>query len=171
MQRANSLEKALMLGKTEVRRRRGQQRTRWLYGITNNGQEFEQAPGNGEGQGSLVCCSSWGHSVRQDWVTEQQLLHARLSRPSLSLGVCSNSCPLSRWYHPIISSFVIPFSWLQSFPASGSFRMSWLFESGSQNIGASASASGTPMTIQGWFPLGLTALISLQSKGFSRVRL
>ena len=50
-----------MLGKTDVRRRRGQQRTRWLYGITNNGQEFEQAPGNGEGQGSLACCSPWGH--------------------------------------------------------------------------------------------------------------
>ena len=60
MQRANSLEKALMLEKTEVRRRRGQQRTRRLYGITDNGQEFGQAPGNGEGQGSLVCCSPLG---------------------------------------------------------------------------------------------------------------
>ena len=98
------------------------------------------------------------------------LQHARLSCPSLSPGVCSNSCPLNRWYHPTISSFVIPFSsCLQSFPASGSFLMSWLFESGGQNIGASASASVLPVNIQGWSPLGLTGLISLQCRGFSRV--
>ena len=78
--------------------------------------------------------------------------------------------PLSRWCHPTISSSVVPFSFrLQSFPESGSFPMRWLFTSGGQSIGASASASVLPMNIQGWFPLGLTGLISLQSKGLSRV--
>ena len=67
----------------------------------------------------------------------------------------SNSCPLSRWYHPTISSSVIPFSSCpQSFPASGSFRMSQFFTSGGQSIGVSASASVLPMNIQDWFPLG-----------------
>ena len=85
-------------------------------------------------------------------------------------GVCSNSHPLSQWCHPAISSSVIPFSsCLWSFPASGSFLMSWLFSSGDQSIGASASALVLPMNIQDWFPLGLTSLISLQSKGLSRV--
>ena len=82
---------------------------------------------------------------------------------------CSNSCPLNQWYHPIILSSVVPFSCLQSFPASGSFPMSQLFESGGQSIRISASASVFPMNIQDWFPLGLTGLISLQSKGLSRV--
>ena len=90
--------------------------------------------------------------------------------PSLSPGVCSNSCPLSRWCHPTISSSVIPFSsCLQSFPASGSFLMSQLFASGDQTVGASASASVLPMNVQGWFPLGLTGWICLQSKGFWKV--
>ena len=80
---------------------------------------------------------------------------------SLSPWVCSNSCPLSRWNHPTISSSVIPFSSCpQSFPASGSFPMSWLFTSGGQSIGVSASASVLPWI----FPLGLTGLISLLSK-------
>ena len=82
---------------------------------------------------------------------------------------CSNSCPLSQWCHPTISS-VVPFcSWLQSFPASGSFRMSQFFTSGGQSIGASALASVLPMNVQDWFPLGWTGWISLQSKGLSRV--
>ena len=86
------------------------------------------------------------------------------------LPVCSNSCPLSQWSHPIISSSVIPFSsCLQSFPASGSFPMSQFFTSGGQSIGVSASASVLPMNIQDWFPLGWTGWISLQSKGLSRV--
>ena len=77
--------------------------------------------------------------------------------------------PLSQWGHPTISSSVIPFSFcLQSFPASGSFPMNLLFTSVGQSIGASASASVLPMTIQGWFPLGLTGLISLLSKGLSQ---
>ena len=95
--------------------------------------------------------------------------HARPRCPSLSPAVCPDSCPLSRWCHPTVSSSVIPFSCLQSFPASGSFSMNQLFTSGGQSIGASASASVLPMNIQYWFPLGLTDLISLQSKGLSRV--
>ena len=96
--------------------------------------------------------------------------HARLPCVSLSPWVCSNSCPLSQWHHPIITFSVAPFSSCpQSFPASGSFPMSQLFASGGQRIRASTSASVFPMSIQDWFPLGLTGLISLQSKGLSRV--
>ena len=84
--------------------------------------------------------------------------------------VYSNSCPLSWWCHPTISSSVIPFSsCLQSFPASGSFPTRQLLASSDQSIGISASVSVLPMNVQGWFPLGWTALISLQSKGLSRV--
>ena len=98
------------------------------------------------------------------------LQHARLPCPSLSPRVCSNSCPLSRWCYPTISSSVTCFSsCLQSFPASGSFPMSWLSASGGQSFRASASASVLPMNIQGWLPLGLTGLISVLSKGLSRV--
>ena len=83
---------------------------------------------------------------------------------------CSNWCPLSLWFHPIISSFVILFSsYLHSFPSSGSFPMSQFFASGGQSIGASASTSVFPMNIQNWFPWRLTALISLQPKGLSRI--
>ena len=99
-----------------------------------------------------------------------ELQHTRLPCPLLSSGVHSNSWPLSWWYHPTISSSVVPFSFcLWSFPASGSFLMSWLFASGSQSIGTSASSSVLPMNIQGWVPLRLIGLISLQSRGFSRV--
>ena len=91
--------------------------------------------------------------------------HSRLPCLSPTPGACSNSCPLSRWCHPTISSSVAPFSsCLQSFPASGSFPMSQLFAPGGQSIGASASVSVLLKTIQSWFPLGLTGLISLQSK-------
>ena len=95
--------------------------------------------------------------------------HARLPCPSPSPGACSNSCPLSQWCHPTISSSVVPFSCLQSFPASGPFLMSRLFVSGGQRIGASASASVFPVNIQDWFPLGWTGLISLLFKGLSRI--
>ena len=79
---------------------------------------------------------------------------------SLSPGACSNSCPLSWWCHPTISSFVIPFfSCFQSYPASGSFPVSQFFTSGGQSIGASASASVPPMNIHNWFPSGLFGLI------------
>ena len=108
--------------------------------------------------------------VMSDSLRPHGLQHARLPCPSPTPGACSNSCPSSPWCHPTISSSVIPFSSrLQSFPASGSFPMSQFFISGGQSIGVSASASVLPMNIQGWFPLGLTGWISLQSKGFSRV--
>ena len=107
-------------------------------------------------------------SIAQSCLTLQShgLQHARLPCPSPILGPCSNSCPLSWWCHPTISSSVVPFtSHLQSFPGSGSFPVSQSFTSSSQSIGVSVSASVLPMNIQGWFPLGLTGLISLQSKG------
>ena len=91
-------------------------------------------------------------SVMSDFLQPHGLQHARLPCPSSA--PCSNSCPLSWWCHPIISSSIVLFSYLQSFPASGSFPMSQFFASGSQSIGASASV--LPVNIQGWFPLGLT---------------
>ena len=95
--------------------------------------------------------------------------HARPPCPSSTPEVYSNSSPLSRWCHPTISSSVVPFSSrLQTFPALGSFPMSQLFASGGQSIGVSASTSVLPMHIQDWFPLGLTGLIFVQSKGLSR---
>ena len=105
-----------------------------------------------------------------DLVRPQGLQHVRLPFPLLSPIVCSNSYPLSRWCHPSISSSAAPFSFcLQSFPTSESLTMSWLFTSGGPSIGASPSASVLSMNIQGWFPLGLTGLISLLSKGLSRI--
>ena len=96
------------------------------------------------------------------------LQHARLPCPSQTPRAYSNSGPSSQWCHPTISSSVIPFSsCLQSFPASGSFPVSRLFTSSGQSIRASASASVFPMKTQCWFPLGLTGLIFLLSKGFS----
>ena len=103
-----------------------------------------------------------------DTVWSNGLQHARLPFPSVSPGACSNSCPLSWWCYPTISSSVSPFSSCpQSFPASGSFLMSQLFASSGQSIGASASV--LPRNIQGWFSLGLTGLIFLLSKRLSRV--
>ena len=96
--------------------------------------------------------------------------HARPPCPSPTPRVYPNSCPLSWWCHPTISSSVIPFSsWPQYFPAPGSFHMSQLFTADGSSIGVSASASVLPLNIQDWFPLGWTAWISLQSKGLSRV--
>ena len=111
----------------------------------------------------------FSHSVVSNSLRPHEPQHARLPCPSPTPRVYPNSCPLSRWCHPTISSSVIPFSsHLQSFPASGSFPMSQFFTSGGQ-IGASAIASVLPMNIQDWFPLGWIDLISLQSKGLSRV--
>ena len=108
-------------------------------------------------------------SVASHFLWPHGLHHARPPCPSPSPGVCSNSCPSSRQCHPTILSSVVPFSsWLLSFPESGSFPISWLLASGGQSIGASASESILPMNIQSWFPLGLTGLISLQFKGFSK---
>ena len=104
-----------------------------------------------------------------DFLQPHGLQQARPPCPSLIRGVYSNSCPFSQWCHPTSSSSVVPFSSrLLSFPASGSFPMSQLCIGG-QNIGGSASASVFSMNIQDWFPLGLTGLISLQSKRLSRV--
>ena len=99
----------------------------------------------------------------------------RIAAGQVSLSVANSQSllklmSLSQWCHPTISSYVVPLSsCLQSFPASGSFPMSQFFASGGQSIGVSASASVIPVTIQDWFPLGWTGLISLQSKGFSKV--
>ena len=112
----------------------------------------------------------FSHSVVSDSLRPHELQHARPPCPSPTPGVYSNSCPLSRWCHPTISSSVVPFSfWLQSFPEAGSFPVGHLFKSGGQNIGASASASVLQMNIQDWFTLELTGWISLLSKGLSRV--
>ena len=109
---------------------------------------------------SVASDSLWPHGVQ----------HARLPCPSPSPRAWSNSCSLSWWYYPTISSSVIPFSsHLQTFPESGSFPVSQLFASGGQNIGVSASSSVLPMNIKGWFPIGLTCLISLLSKGLLRI--
>ena len=104
------------------------------------------------------CLTLWPHGLQ----------HARFPCASPSSGICSNSCSLSQWCHPTILSSVVPFfSFLWSFSASGSFPMSQLFASGGQSIGASVSFR--PMNVPSWFPLGLTGLISLLSKGLSRV--
>ena len=108
-------------------------------------------------------------SVVSDSLRPHELQHARPPCPSPTPGVYPNSCLLSRWCHPTISSSVIPFSSCpQSFPASGSFPVSQFFTSGDQRIEVSAS-SVRPMNIQDWFPLGWTGWISLQSKGLSTV--
>ena len=150
--RTDSFEKTLMLGKIEGWRRRGWQKMRGL----------DEAQAGIKIQFSL--------SVVSDSLRPYEPQHARLPCTAPTPRAYSNSCPLSRWCHPTISSSVILFSFcLQSFSASGSFPMSQLFASGGQNIGDSASASVLPINIQDWFPLGWTGWISLQSKGLSRV--
>ena len=100
------------------------------------------------------------HSVMSDSLWPYGLQHVRPPCPSPTPRAYSNSCPSSRWCHPTISSFVVPFaSCLQSFPESGSSPVSQFFASGGQSIGVSASAPALPMNIQNWFPLGLTAWI------------
>ena len=118
------------------------------------------------------CLSSvqFNHSVLSDSLRPHGPQHARLPYPSPTPGVYSNSCPLSRWCHPTISSFVFPFfSCLQSSPASRSFQMSQFFTSGGQSMGVSASTSVLPVNTQDLSPLGWTGWISLQFKGLSRV--
>ena len=118
----------------------------------------------------FISSVQFSHSVASDSLQPHGLQHARPCCPLPTPRVYSNSCPLSRWCHPTISSSITRFSsWLQSLPASGSFPMSQLFISGGQSIGVSASASVLPMNIQDWFPSGWTGWISLQSKGLSRV--
>ena len=139
----------------------------------------------------------FSHSVISNSLWPHGLQHAKLPYPSPTPGACSNSCPSSQWHHPTISPSVAPFSSRlqsftasgsfpvnhptfsssvvpfssrsQSFPALGSFPMSQLFALGGQSIGASVSASVLPMIIQDWFSWGLSGLISLQSKGLSRI--
>ena len=109
---------------------------------------------------SVVSNSLWPHGLK----------HAGLPCPLPIPRVYPNSCPLSWWCHPTISSSVVPFSSCsQSFPASGSFQMSQFFTSGGQSVGVSASTSVLPMNTQDWSPSGWTSWISLQSKGLSRV--
>ena len=118
----------------------------------------------------LLLILQFSRSVMSDSLRPRGLQHARPPCPSPAPGVYSNSCPLSRWCHPTISSSVSPFSSCPpSFPASGSFQMSQLFASGGESIGVSASTSVLPMNTQGWSPLGWTGWISLQSLGLSRV--
>ena len=110
----------------------------------------------------MLLCSP---SVMSDSLRPHGLQYIRLPCPSASPRVCSNSCPSSRWYHPNVSSFVVPFSsCLLSLLTSVSLPMSRLFASGDQSIGALALASVLPINIQGWFPLGSTCLISLLSR-------
>ena len=119
---------------------------------------------------SGVSSVQFSRSVMSNSLRPRGLQHTKLPCPSPTPRACSNSCPSSQWCHPTISSSFVPLpSCLQSFPASGSFPMSQFFASGGQTIGASTSASVLPMNIQDWFPLGLTGLISLQSKELSRV--
>ena len=182
MQRTDSFEKTLMLGRIEGRRRRGQQRMRWLDGITDlmdmslsKLQELvmDREAWRVEVHGvtkSQTQLSDWtellfNHSVISNSLWSHGLQHTRLPCPSLLPRICSNSCPLSQWCYPTISSSVTLFSsHPQSFPASGSFLISQLFASGGHCTGASTSASVLPMNIQGWFSLVLTGLISLQSR-------
>ena len=110
----------------------------------------------------------FSRSVMSNSLQHHGLQHVGLPCPSPAPVACSNSCQSSWWCHPAILSSAIPFSsCLQYFPVSGSFPVSWLFSSGRKSIGVSASASVLPINIRGWFPLGLTGLISLQSKELS----
>ena len=112
----------------------------------------------------------FSRSVVSDSLQPHGLQHAWPPCPSPTSGVYSNSCPLSWWCRPAISSSAISFSsCLQSFPSSGSFPVSQFFTSGSQSSGVSFSASVLPVNIQDWFPFRWTGWISLQSKGLSRV--
>ena len=112
----------------------------------------------------------FSRSVMFDSLQPHEPQNTRPPCPSPNPGVYSDSCPLSQWCHPTISSSVVPFSSLpQSFPASGSFQMSQLFTSGAPSIGVSASTSVLPMNTQDWCPLEWTGWISLQSKGLSKV--
>ena len=112
----------------------------------------------------------FSHSVVSDSLRPQEPQHTMYPCPSPTPGAYPNSCPLSLWCHPTISSSVIPFSSrLQSFRTSGPFQTSQLFASGGQSTGVSASTSVLQMNTQDWSPLGWTGLISLQSKGLSGV--
>ena len=150
-------------------------------GLSNLSMVLEWVSGGGRIQ-NCIALGSRAHTFIHNTISSiQSLSHVWLFMiqwiaackppcPSPTHRVYSNSGPWSQWCHPIISSFVVPFSsHLQSFTASGSFPMSQFFTSGGQSIGVLASASVLSMNIQDCFPLGLNALIFLQSKGLSRV--
>ena len=119
---------------------------------------------------ALLASLQFSSAAESDYLGPHGLQHSKFLCPSPSLRTCSNSCPLSWWCYPSIFSSILSFSsCFQSFPASGSFPVSQFFASGGQSIGASASTSVLPMSIQDWFPLGMTGWISLQSKGLPRV--
>ena len=144
----------------------------WRPAVITGEVPMAQFQGSASEAVPLACATSgqFSHSVISDSLWPHGLQHARPPCPSPTPGACSNSSPLNWWCHPTISSSVIPFSSrLQSFPASGSFPVSWLFTSGGQSPGASDLPTVLQMNIQDWSPLGLTDLISLQSKGFWRV--
>ena len=112
----------------------------------------------------------FSRSVVSDSLQPHKPQHPRPPCPTPTSVAYPNSCLLSWWCHPTISSSVVPFSSCpQSFPASGSFPMSHLFTSGGQSIGVSASTSDFPINTQAWYPLGWTGWISLQSKGLARI--
>ena len=124
-------------------------------------------PNKLSGQLKIYCCFL---VAKPDFLWAHGLEHVRHLCLSLSPAICSDSCPLSQWSYLTISSSATPYSFcLQSFPPSGSFPMSRLFASGGRGIGAPTSASVLPVNIQDWFSLWLTGLLSLQSKGLSRV--
>ena len=158
-----------MLRKIEGKRRRGWLRMRWLDGITDSMDLSLSGAMNvvGHHLGSFSSVQWLSHVwlFATPWTTACQA-----SCPSTTPRVYPNSCPLSWWCHPTISSSVIPFSSCpQSFSASGSFQMNLLFTSGGQSIGVSVSTSVLPVNTQDWSPLGWTSWIFLQSKGLSRV--
>ena len=144
----------------------------WIYPLYNrlstNLAKWNTLPPMKKSHAARIHYSAeFSHSVVSDSLQPHGLQHARLPCLLPTPRACSNSCPSSQWCHPTTSCSVIPFSCFQSFPASESFPMNQFFASSGQGIGASASV--LPMNIQGWFPLGLTGWISLQSKGLSRV--
>ena len=144
----------------------------WNIRSQNNQKKSKQKRSLGQMVGIENQFSSvhFSHSVMSDFLWPHGLQHARLPCPSPTPGAYSNSCPLSRWCNPTTSCSVTRFSsCLQSSPASGSFPMSQFFTSSGQSMKVSASASVLSVNMQDWLPLRLTGLISLQSKGLSRV--